>query len=83
MSESTSKSPGPGFVYENGCWVLRGRNLIEELNALRKALEELEIEASRLVEFWDGDNHPDDYPQIWEARRLLGKLPESATRPAT
>ena len=71
-----------GFVYIKQAIEMQRNQVMAELVAHRKALEELEIEFSRFINKWDVINHPDDYPQIWEARRLLGKLPESATRPA-
>ncbi len=56
--------------------------LIEERDKFKQFLLELEKFATRWVEKHDVDNKPDDYSEIWEARRVLGKLHATATKPA-
>lgn len=45
-----------------------------ERDYFRKLIIELEQCATKLVQVYDVDNRPDDYSEIWEARRALGKL---------
>jgi len=57
--------------------------LTAERDKFKQFLLELEKFATRWVEKHDVDNKPDDYSEIWEARRVLGKLHATATKPAT